>query len=199
MSHSQGIGIAAVDTENLVPEGKSDEEGNCGEDETPLDAAVAIATPGPHAAAAAGLSRQHHAGLAEADGKIVVDVGDVHTDAVDGEGNRAEAGHHHREHDHAGPLESLLAENAAEKRQKLPPERPTGPEPAAAGEKAVPLQGSRRIEDGHQCTDESTHRGAGHSHLRERPEAKNQQGVADDIDDIAGDVRLHDDGGLRKA
>ena len=185
-------GIIRVQCENVRSEEEDRRAYDGREDETPLDAASLVAVPVLLTALAAGLPRHDHARLAEAHDEVIVDVTDVHADAVYCEGDRAESCRHAAEEHHAHALTALLRKDAEKDRHDAMEIRTVGKVASAVEERFAfqnPRSPSEREDRTRQCTDGR----ARHAEGGDRAEAENQQCIQREVHHIAADIRLHND------
>lgn len=194
-AHSESFRIGRVEGKYFFSENSGERESDSGADERPLDACPFKGVPFRFRFFADRLSCGDHACFSESDDVIPVNIGNIHTDTVDGEGNRPQARRHAGKENHTDTLEALFAENGKKYGRNflkigfIRNERTALQKVVFFHEKNSPAQTENRT---YHCAD----RRAGNAHGRNRPHAENQYEIHDDIYDIRKDIRFHNDGGL---
>jgi len=127
-----------------------------------------------------------------------VNIGNIHTDTVDGKGNRAKARRHAGEKDHAYTLKTLFTENRKENRCDFFEIRLVGNERTSFKKVVFFHKINRPAQTENGAYDRADCR-AGDTHGRNRPHAEDQDEIHDDIHYISQNICLHDDCRLAEA
>ena len=145
-----------------------------------------------------GLPCGDHARFAEAYDVVPVNIGNIHTDTVDGKGNRAKARRHAGEKNHAYTLKTLFTENRKENRYDFFEIRLVGNERTSFKKVVFFHKINRPAQTENGAYDRADCR-AGDTHGRNRPHAEDQDEIHDDIHYISQNICLHDDCRLAEA
>lgn len=197
-AHSKRFGIGRIEGKDFFSENGSEGECDGGTDKGPFNACPFKRVPFGFRFFADGLPCGDHARFAEAYDVVPVNIGNIHTDTVDGKGNRAKACRHAGEKNHAYTLKALFTEDRKENRCDFFEIRLIRNE-RTAFKKVIffhKINRPAQTENGaYDCTDCR----AGDTHGRNRPHAEDQDEIHDDIHEISQNICLHDDCRLAEA